>query len=45
MISYPLYRLHNGRDHFYTTNWNEVIFATSMGYNYEGIACWVKPTD
>jgi Repeat of unknown function (DUF5648) len=37
----PLYRLYNGRDHFYTTSATE---AGSSGYGAEGVAGQVYPT-
>ncbi len=37
----PLFRLYNGKDHFYTTSESERDSAEKGGYNFEGIACYV----
>jgi hypothetical protein len=44
----PLHRYWNGREHFYTTNGQEIGTTTNGAvgnYNYqcEGVACYVKP--
>lgn len=46
--SVPLYRYFNGRDHFYTTNANEIATTTpgevgNHGYTSEGIAGYCFP--
>jgi Repeat of unknown function (DUF5648) len=41
--SEPLYRYANGREHFYTTDPNELGNGKN-GYVYEGITCYVLPS-
>ena len=38
----PLHRYYNGKNHFYTTNYNE-LGGGKMGYRYERIAGYVSP--
>ena len=42
------HRYYNGKDHFYTTNPEEIGTTTvgsvgKFGYKYEGVACYLKP--
>lgn len=43
----PLFRYYHptATDHFYTTSWDEGCNAVAnLGYKYEGVACYVAPT-
>ncbi len=41
----PLFQLYGNGDHFYTIDIKEVESAVNLGYEKEGIACFVYPSE